>query len=501
MKGSSPLTRGKRSGGRVSARDVGLIPAHAGKTVRLDIRRDQIQAHPRSRGENMSAAIGLQQSAGSSPLTRGKRGHTACRCSFLGLIPAHAGKTSLASLCNLVLRAHPRSRGENYLSLLLTCRHLGSSPLTRGKLARWKRAPCLRGLIPAHAGKTTVCARPRSRSAAHPRSRGENVADAPEDGIRSGSSPLTRGKPPAQCPQRDQERLIPAHAGKTRVWEAGLGADPAHPRSRGENPHRNLQRHNDRGSSPLTRGKRALSEGRPQCTGLIPAHAGKTTQNHQWAGRNGAHPRSRGENMAMASSSSTMRGSSPLTRGKPSPSAPRWPPSGLIPAHAGKTRPHVLRGHPHGAHPRSRGENRGAGGGDKVGAGSSPLTRGKLRMESLTASPSGLIPAHAGKTVPCVAATCHLRAHPRSRGENLWNGGQCTEQGGSSPLTRGKRVGRAARAVFRRLIPAHAGKTLFTHRIEEHRRAHPRSRGENGVTLLPWQELVGSSPLTRGKLP
>ena len=71
-----------------------------------------------------------------------------------------------------------------------------------------------------------------------------------------GSSPLTRGKlDDVQGPVNDA-RLIPAHAGKTFNLDALLRANPAHPRSRGENPVRQDTRHLAPGSSPLTRGKR-----------------------------------------------------------------------------------------------------------------------------------------------------------------------------------------------------------------------------------------------------
>ena len=71
--GSSPLTRGKQIGEVGGGFDGGLIPAHAGKTLKCGFAE--------SRG------------GGSSPLTRGKqqrpdRGSIATR-----LIPAHAGKT------------------------------------------------------------------------------------------------------------------------------------------------------------------------------------------------------------------------------------------------------------------------------------------------------------------------------------------------------------------------------------------------------------------------
>ena len=91
--------------------------------------------------------------------------------------------------------------------------------------------------------------------------------------------------------------------------------------------------------------------------------------------------------------------------------------------------------------------------------GSSPLTRGKRPFPLFGKTLKRLIPAHAGKTLKGQEPTRVRAAHPRSRGENLWetlpNGGRR----GSSPLTRGKRKQRAARRVLRGLIPAHAGKT------------------------------------------
>ena len=51
------------------------------------------------------------------------------------------------------------------------------------------------------------------------------------------------------------------------------------------------------------------------------------------------------------------------------------------------------------AHPRSRGENANFLGAVVSSPGSSPLTRGKLRLYSFEHMQTGLIPAHAGKTV------------------------------------------------------------------------------------------------------
>ena len=54
-----------------------------------------------------------------------------------------------------VVAAHPRSRGENELRRMIVNVKRGSSPLTRGKRSALGRDNPELGLIPAHAGKTS----------------------------------------------------------------------------------------------------------------------------------------------------------------------------------------------------------------------------------------------------------------------------------------------------------------------------------------------------------
>ena len=154
--------------------------------------------------------------------------------------------------------------------------------------------------------------------------------------------------------------------------------EPAHPRSRGENPAATSTRLDPAGSSPLTRGKSRRWPIWHRAKGLIPAHAGKIGQAMSCTRRSGwlipahagkissprsisslarAHPRSRGENLLFDNVGKDIPGSSPLTRGKfgQCDAIPRL--QGLIPAHAGKMRRGWLAGAHRGAHPRSRGEN------------------------------------------------------------------------------------------------------------------------------------------------
>ena len=192
--------------------------------------------------------------------------------------------------------------------------------------------------------------------------------------------------------------LIPAHAGKTSDRSGWHPWRRAHPRSRGENTRRSALQSVGGGSSPLTRGKRRRLPPSARLSRLIPAHAGKTLGEARLRGRSRAHPRSRGENPSMSAFTVGARGSSPLTRGKPCLVRNISPLGGLIPAHAGKTISREIRRAWQLAHPRSRGENWPASGMTRSGVGSSPLTRGKPGRYRRRDRGSGLIPAHAGKT-------------------------------------------------------------------------------------------------------
>ena len=355
--------------------------------------------------------------------------------------------------------AHPRSRGENNLETSSGATRRGSSPLTRGKQAVGVDRVDDERLIPAHAGKTFISFPHHLGAGAHPRSRGENPVDLHECEAYLGSSPLTRGKRSSRRTSCPALRLIPAHAGKTISSPGRLFSNQAHPRSRGENWDGIVTVFKTAGSSPLTRGKQRREGGRRPLAGLIPAHAGKTSSRRSAATSRRAHPRSRGENVGAQLELRGAGGSSPLTRGKPVfvDQVPQV--LGLIPAHAGKTRTRTPIIVSVTAHPRSRGEN-------------APPRRG-------VSSTVWLIPAHAGKTEGRHGHVARPRAHPRSRGENSLDGLVVDKATGSSPLTRGKRKAQAVAQDTGGLIPAHAGKTAYPRIRLRGRRAHPRSRGEN----------------------
>ena len=375
--------------------------------------------------------------------------------------------------------AHPRSRGENGRVGGVRFPLVGSSPLTRGKLIFGSLRVMRRGLIPAHAGKTPSSSPTTSPRRAHPRSRGENDGNDAMRPDAPGSSPLTRGKRRHKQVCGHPAGLIPAHAGITQCGRGHVYCAPAHPRSRGENPIKRQGNPSGYGSSPLTRGKPRVARVAGLPGGLIPAHAGKTQPPTARPVAGWAHPRSRGENSAPATATRRPSGSSPLTRGKLKVFQLLDGNRGLIPAHAGKTGITVCMTEANTAHPRSRGENAIEAGKKLAADGSSPLTRGKLYTYGAAATGQRLIPAHAGKTRDEGAAKASPRAHPRSRGENPQSPSSSATSAGSSPLTRGKPDPAHHDPARAGLIPAHAGKTHPNRPDRREARAHPRSRGEN----------------------
>ena len=212
-----------------------LIPARAGKTCLCPRRRCALRAHPRAGGENTNGSDCKPSRMGSSPRGRGKHN---CETSFhyLGrLIPARAGKTRRAVRAAIVCEAHPRAGGENPRRGHGCQVRGGSSPRGRGKPPTVRRWAYGVRLIPARAGKTTVAAVGSLTVTAHPRAGGENDYGANRRRSRGGSSPRGRGKRRAHGPLHRSEGLIPARAGKTVRSRSCSVRAAAHPRAGGEN--------------------------------------------------------------------------------------------------------------------------------------------------------------------------------------------------------------------------------------------------------------------------
>ena len=91
--GSSPRMRGSPRGGRHDIHEIGIIPAHAGLTLARHIRAYQAGDHPRACGAHAVTKDAVKALRGSSPRMRGSRIMIESWLFNGGIIPAHAGLT------------------------------------------------------------------------------------------------------------------------------------------------------------------------------------------------------------------------------------------------------------------------------------------------------------------------------------------------------------------------------------------------------------------------
>ena len=221
------------------------------------------------------------------------------------------------------------------------------------------------GIIPARAGFTRGRGSPARPWRDHPRSRGVYGVRVHAPGRQEGSSPLARGLPEFLRGHESAAGIIPARAGFTL-------AEMPSPLSA-------------RGSSPLARGLHGAVTASDDDLRIIPARAGFTA--------------------AATAAGKRSTGSSPLARGLLTAAGADGGLARIIPARAGFTRAHDLLEAGDRDHPRSRGVYRRRGSGGRCGAGSSPLARGLPPPVGPVRGRVRIIPARAGFTTRCQAAS------------------------------------------------------------------------------------------------
>ena len=355
-------------------------------------------------------------------------------------------------------------------------------------------------IIPAHAGQTRVVRAAAGQGPDHPRACGANGWVSWLLATARGSSPRMRGKPQPLGNLRRKPRIIPAHAGQTRTGGGGRLGKPDHPRACGANNGYVSGYGPLDGSSPRMRGKRPEHRGPNGRGRIIPAHAGQTPPSAPSCRRRPDHPRACGANSIRHPFAVTALGSSPRMRGKQRPVAPKRVAVRIIPAHAGQTDLPYGRAIESTDHPRACGANAHQRGGQHAQTGSSPRMRGKLFGTPDTWNHPRIIPAHAGQTHRQTIRDSSRADHPRACGANQLRQSRYSPPGGSSPRMRGKRFVPWDTQPILRIIPAHAGQTRNACMNGPAFSDHPRACGANSGSRLPSTSTSGSSPRMRGKL-
>ena len=93
-------------------------------------------------------------SSGSPPHMRGKVIIISLLFTFGRITPAHAGKSQVFRKVLQNLQDHPHTCGEKICFLILLKKMLGSPPHMRGKVLIYRTQQIIKGITPAHAGKS-----------------------------------------------------------------------------------------------------------------------------------------------------------------------------------------------------------------------------------------------------------------------------------------------------------------------------------------------------------
>ena len=212
--------------------------------------------HPRACGEHIIDNGAKLEAQGSSPRMR--------------------GNTKESTWTSCMTRDHPRACGEHYPPSRASSSSPGSSPRMRGTLLRAPSQPIAAGIIPAHAGNTADRQGNKVRCRDHPRACGEHTVVAVVFVALSGSSPRMRGTRACRMGYAPGDGIIPAHAGNTTIPDGDTAESGDHPRACGEHTPSKVPGVTTGGSSPRMRGTHCPSCCRWWSLGIIPAHAGNT---------------------------------------------------------------------------------------------------------------------------------------------------------------------------------------------------------------------------------
>ena len=153
--GSSPLVRGQLRDSWKDYAAARIIPARAGPTWTVRRSRCARPDHPRSCGANCAMRRRSTCARGSSPLVRGQRVGGRKNWARGRIIPARAGPTWRTAKSGSSTTDHPRSCGANQQVLSLGAQIAGSSPLVRGQQDDETQMGDRGRIIPARAGPTS----------------------------------------------------------------------------------------------------------------------------------------------------------------------------------------------------------------------------------------------------------------------------------------------------------------------------------------------------------
>ena len=165
----------------------------------------------------------------------------------------------------------------------------------RGKVIDFDHVIAEDRITPAYAGKSEIFELSHNLKKDHPRLCGEKGAPAEISFLTEGSPPPMRGKgiPTGSVPRCS--RITPAYAGKSLALSTSTAGQEDHPRLCGEKQKFFRKMLTIMGSPPPMRGKASVRCYRRYAYRITPAYAGKRNPLNSWDKSDRDHPRLCGE--------------------------------------------------------------------------------------------------------------------------------------------------------------------------------------------------------------
>ena len=171
--GSPPRMRGEEVLGRWCVTSSRITPAHAGRSHGTSELSDVLRDHPRACGEKLFLKPIPRTGQGSPPRMRGEDGVDINHIWQLGITPAHAGRSGNLKRGKNHEKDHPRACGEKNSTHPQSRNQRGSPPRMRGEGGRRSTMPIRDRITPAHAGRRSGQAVHAYAARDHPRACGE----------------------------------------------------------------------------------------------------------------------------------------------------------------------------------------------------------------------------------------------------------------------------------------------------------------------------------------
>ena len=186
--------RGRDIRGHSFAMVAGITPAYAGKSTTPRRQAPPLGDHPRVCGEENLHLSQPRLWQGSPPRMRGRVSGTPALLPSCGITPAYAGKRIIICPTSCPVGDHPRVCGEELCHPQRRSPSRGSPPRMRGRVFVFTHINVYERITPAYAGKSQLFQNEHHHAEDHPRVCGEETLYSGILRVVLGSPPRMRGR-------------------------------------------------------------------------------------------------------------------------------------------------------------------------------------------------------------------------------------------------------------------------------------------------------------------